>query len=537
MSGVARRVDANFTGLRFAEEAPDCIGTLPGQVDRFTNLLQPGMPIWMPIEPNSYGEFGVTVSKTSRTPIRTSRQREFGVVTDLDATANFQIDFTQDNLYELFQGFFFADWRIDATPEFPIGTASVTAADTISGTGIEAFFAVGDVVNTRGFNDPANNTAFIVTDTSTPDQITVATVGNAAATLVVEATNPLVEVKRVGVQFAMDDIATDVSASFPALTSTVFDFTTLNLFPGQWIYIGGDAAGSAFTAPENNGFARVRSVTANRLELGKTQNTFSAETGVGVTLQLFIGDLIRNEFDPELIITRSYQFERSLATAGFEYVIGAVANTMTINLTNSDKITVDMAFQGIDGFAIPSRLTVGAVDERNPTQPELDAAEAAGQFPELQTSAIAFNTASDFTNLRIASRGAAPQTLFAFLTDFTLTINNNVTPTKSVAVLGAFDQTVGDFVAEGNITAYFASTEAQTAVRENAQITIDMAIAQGNVGWVFDIPLLSLGEGRLNVAKDESITIPVSIEGARDFELDTTLQAAYFDYLPTVAEA
>ena len=103
-------------------------------------------------------------------------------------------------------------------------------------------------------------------------------------------------------------------------------------------------------------------------------------------------------------------------------------------------------------------------------------------------------------------------------------------------MLPSFDVTVGDFVAEGNITAYFADVAAIQAVRDNADVTVDFAIAKNNAGWVFDIPLLTLGEGRLNVSKDEPIAIPVSIAGARDPDFATTLQAVFFSYLPTAAE-
>ena len=88
----------------------------------------------------------------------------------------------------------------------------------------------------------------------------------------------------------------------------------------------------------------------------------------------------------------------------------------------------------------------------------------------------------------------------------------------------------------GNVTAYFADVAAINAVRNNADVSMDFCLAKDNAGWVFDLPLLTLGEGRLNVEKDSPVTIPVSIGGARDPHLNTTLQAIYFPYLPTAAE-
>lgn len=537
MSGTPRKIDSNFTDLRVAEEVIGCIGVLPGQINPDTGTPFAGFPVWLPQEPNSYGDFGSQISTVARTPIRASRQQEKGVTTDLDASVNFQVDFTEDNLYSVLQGFFFADWRLDATPVATATDEAVASANTFTGTGIDAEFAVSEIVVSSGFVDPVNNGAFLVSSVGTADTLEVTNIDGTPAALVVEANNSAVEIKRVGVQFAADDIAYDASGSFPALTSTVFDFTTLGLIPGQHVYLGGDSATTRFASAQNNGLAQVQSIAANRLEFRKVQNTPIDETTTGVTLQLFIADLLKNENDPSLIITRSYYFERSLSTAGYEYVRGCVGNTLTFNVTTADKITVDLAFIGIDGFANADRLTVGAVDELNPTAPELAAAEAQGQYPDIATSPTAFNTSSDFSRIRTATTDVAAAPLFAFITDLTLTINNNVTPTKAVGTLGAFDVTVGDFVAEGNITAYFSDVAAIQAIRNNADVTIDFFLAKQNAGWVFDVPLLTLGEGRLNVTKDEPITIPVSIQGARDPLLNTTLQAGYFPYLPTAAEA
>jgi hypothetical protein len=66
-------------------------------------------------------------------------------------------------------------------------------------------------------------------------------------------------------------------------------------------------------------------------------------------------------------------------------------------------------------------------------------------------------------------------------------------------------------------------------------VTVDFALSKENSGWVFDVPLLTLGEGRLAVAKDQPITIPVSIGGAKHPTLLTTLIACYFNYLPSAA--
>lgn len=520
----SNKIDSNFTGLRFTPEAEGYIGYLPGETHPEDGVLPGAAPVWKPLEPNSYGDFGAQITTLARTPITAGRQRSKGVVTDLDASAAFQIDFTEDNINELVPGFFFANWRLAATPVAdPALAVEVSGVATFLGDaislidGLDTIYIVGDIVRTSGFTLPSNNGAFLVSSVGTPDAIVVTNLTGGAPALTVEANNANVKVRKVGHQFASADLSVDVSGAFPAIDSAAFTMTDLGLIPGQWVYIGGDATANKFANANNNGFARVHSVTATSIFFDKTQNTMTTDAGTGKTIQLFLPDMIKNENDPTLILTKSFQFERSLSTAGYEYVKGSVANTLAINVATADKINLDLAFVSTDAVAVE-------VGDRK-----------TGSFPDIQTSATAFNTSSDFSRIRTAEDGVSAAPLFAFITDLTLNINNNVTPAKAVGVLGAFDMTVGDFVVEGNITAYFSDVAAIQAVRNNADVTVDFALSKENAGWVFDVPLLTLGEGRLAVEKDAPITLPVSIAGAKHPTLNTTLIACYFNYLPTAA--
>jgi hypothetical protein len=72
------------------------------------------------------------------------------------------------------------------------------------------------------------------------------------------------------------------------------------------------------------------------------------------------------------------------------------------------------------------------------------------------------------------------------------------------------------------------------AVRNNADITMDIIMVKNNAGLLFDVPLLSLGNGRLNVEQDQAITVPLETNAAES-KFGHTLLFQSFPYLPSLA--
>ena len=497
---MANKIDSNLTGLRYTREVPGTPGTLTGT------------DIWKETEPNSYEDFGAAITTTPRAPINASRQRKKGRVTDKEATGGFQLDFTSDNMLDFMPGFFFADWRKAATVEV-VQPGLAASATQYTKTAAFGAFEVGTLVLASGFAIPGNNGLKTVTATAA-GTITV-------AGLTLEATPPAAaQVKIVGFEAAAAQISVDVTVpSAPRLVfATGNPLTITDLIPGQWIYIGGDTTASRFASAGNNGVARVASISSTAITLDKTQNTMVTDAGTGKTIQLFFGDVLKNESDPALIKQYSFQFERKLAADGYQYLIGAFPNELAINLPNSDKIVVDLGFIALDSTVV------------------LPGARKTGTFPDATTDPEAFNTSSDFTRIRVGGQGISAAPLFGYIQEMTLNINNNITPLKALGTLGAFDVSVGDFEVSGDITAYFNDIAAVDAVNNSTSLTVDFLLAFNNRGWLFDIPLFTGNGGLLNVEKDNPITIPLGVDAAEDPTLRTTFQATYFPYLPNAAQ-
>lgn len=503
------QVDSNITGLSFAEE--ECMKLLPG--------VNGADAVWYGCEPNSYPNFGATLKVTPRTPITATRQQKKGSVTDLDAQVAFQSDLTQTNLSRLMQGFFFADIRETGTTKPMNGAAipvtAVTAADKTFTVAIAGILA-GQIIKASGFGVPTNNGLF----TAASDNAGALAVNEATAD---EAAPPAAaKLEVVGMQFAAGDVSATWAAGVFSLHSAAGAFGGLgSVIPGQWLFIGGDAAATHYDG--FNGYGRVLTVTANQIVFDKTTFAPAADAGAGKTIQLFTGNVLRSESNPALIKRRTYQFERTLgqdaAGTQSQYGIGCIPNTFTLNFAQGALVTADLAYIACDD------------EQRTGTD---------GLKPGTRVSApgeAAFNTTSDVYMMRLDVEDPAnpnPQALFGFASDGKIEINNNIAANKAIGVLGAFDSSSGSFEVTGSITAYFTTVAATQAIRENADAGLYVILAKHNAGIIYDTPLLSLGGGAITVTKDKPITVPITSNAAMS-QFGHTMLMQIFDYLPTLA--
>lgn len=505
---MGNKVDSNISGLSIAEEA--------------TLKTLPVTPKWYGLEPNKYSDFGGDITTTARSPIDPSRQRKKGTVTDLDASGGFEMDITKESILpRMMQGFCFADAREDASTAPINGTAivitAVVSADIkYSGASGLGIFAASDLLFASGFTVAGNNGLKKVSDANA----TGVTVWGA---LTDETPPSAGKLERVGHEFASGDADISFSSGICAVTVSAGSFLGFGLTPGQWVFLGGDETGTAFA--NNVGYGRIKSISTNGKTVVFDSTTFTpvTEVGTGISLRVFWGTVIKNEKLPSNIKRRSYQLERTLGDDGdgtqSEYLEGAVSNEFTLNIPQADKLTAELTFVACDNVQ-----RTGSVGLKNGTRIASQSLEA-------------YNTTSDVYRLRMCVRSDVdpnPSSLFGYISEGSIEINNNVSPNKAVGVLGAFDTSAGDFEVGGSVTAFFTTIAATQAVRNNADVGIYAIFARENGGFIFDVPLLSLGGGRVSVEKDNPITIPLDTNGAEN-SFGHTLLTEFFAYLPTLA--
>jgi hypothetical protein len=508
-----------------------------------------------PLEPNSYTNFGGDLKTVAREPITNTRQRNKGTVTDLDVTAGWNEDFTQNNITRLIQGFLFAAARQKATTfgfTFTVADAisvTVTGFHTTGVSFITRGFKVGHIIKSSNFATPSNNFNYVITAVTATD-IACAPVDNLASynqagvaehetgVLVAEATGAGGIIEAVGFQLANTATMAGVDGSAGQMTLNApagVDFTTFGFVPNEIIYIG-DVNGT--NAPNYNfidsvtatliyrGYARIATIAAGKLTFDVTvMEGFGSGAATAVATNkanIYFGTVIKNESDPTLIIRKTYTLLRTLGNdvsneAIYETILGAVPNQFVMNIPSNNKLAVDMDFIGMDnqpGVGLPVGATLGVPLNEEP-----------------------YNTSSDVVVMLlyiINNINPEQVPLFGYATDEKLTINNNVKANKAIGVIGGFEASVGMFDVSGTLTCYFDDERAIQAVRQNADVGLLNLFAKKRQGMAWDLPLLTLGGGLLKVEKDKPIMTDITHTAAAGTNNLTVLYNK-FEFLPDAA--
>src|SRR5436190_13244063 len=487
---------------------------------------------WFGMEPNSYADYGGQVTTVTRNPISRSRQRKKGTVTDFDASGGFNHDFTLRQLLRPLSAFFFANpFEKPTTAPLFSNAISITAVTAATGYAVDNSpdlgFLVNHLVYIEGHSEPSNNGLKKITAAS-------ATLIQTSPAPVDEAAPPAAaKITVVGYEFASGDVALrdePAYAAIDAVDDANVNLASLGLHQGEWCFVGGDAAGNQFAGVVPF-YARVsidQAPTDDVLRFDKTTSTIVDTDGAAKTIQIFFGTFIRNMLESEIIsagdvMRHIMQLERTLGSdgVGFQSQIldDAIANSLTYTQPLSDKVSADLTFVALDE------------QFRSGTDGLLSGARVSA------LGEAAFNSSTCVFRTRMAILDPDtlnPSPLFAYVQSIELTIENNVTAVKAQGDIGGIDTVEGDFAVGGSATVYFSTVAAVDAIRGYSDVTYDTIMAQQNTGYVWDVPLLGLGNGRLEVDKDEPITVPLDIGAAENFA-GFTASHTNFRYLPDAA--
>ena len=469
-------------------------------------------------EPNSFADFGGEPTQVARRPFSQSRQRKKGSNVDIDNAAGWNEDFTFNNMQSVLDSFCFAEIR---TKPKTTATAAIAATDKFT-VADSAGFVANTLVLVKGFRDSANNGLKLVGAAGAGE----ITVGNglsdeAGATATIEV---------VGHRFPNADMALSIVGGKVRLTSAAMDMTTFGLIPGEWVVIGGQEAANSF-GPANRGFARigVDGITEDYIDFDKTTFVPVADDGADTGLDLYFGPVLKNEDDPDLIVKLTDTIERPLGRDDdgrmSEVITGATANELTWTSPLAALVNVDVAYVGMKHIKRPGSEGLLSADAGNTLT------KALGED--------GWNTSRNLYRARMAvvdPETLNPTPLFGKVTEWSVTINNNVTGDKAQGTYGAFDTTEGGFDVDGEFTAYFKDMRAGQAIDDDADVTFDAIYSKKNMAFILDLPLVALGGGRPNVEQDTAIQLPLTTAAAES-PFGHTVLFNWLAYVPNYANA
>lgn len=497
------RVLTNFSSFAAAIEESGQIGTLPVS------------PTWRLLEPNNIPRGGAEITTIPRRPISKNRQNRKGAVTDLDSGFEAELDLTREHLLFFLPVAMYTVWT--GPRYFRVVAVNDTTDYQVPGDATDV--PVGSLVVVSGCNIAANNTpeSFRVV-TAVPD----ATHIEVAETLVNEAAIPVAQnalLEVAGFRGASGDLEIDVTGGVVSLISNGgVDFTDLRLNVGQFIWIGGTGT-NAFNTAANRGLARIVSIAAGAIVLDKMATTFVTDAGVGRTVDLYFGRWARNVaighadyLEQSMTIETTFTDLDGVGNPLYGYSRGNLINNMALSFQGQDKATMTLELVGLD------------------TEPPTDTRATNASAPLAPVQVAALNTAADFCRLRVTEADETGVT--SDFKDMTLTFGNNVSPEKVLGTLGARYMNSGNFDVSGETNVVLTDVAVMEAVRDNRLMTAEVGFRNGDGGFVFDFPSITLGNGVPEFTPDESVTLPLTIQAVQDTTLGYTMSVSSFPYLP-----
>ncbi|MER8540245.1 phage tail tube protein [Mesorhizobium sp. M1334] len=348
-----------------------------------------------------------------------------------------------------------------------------------------AAFVASQIAKFTGFTDPANNGIFKCTTGHATSPVFL------GAGFVTEAAPPAAaRIKVVGFQGASGDIL----AAASGLTSTALNFTLMGLAVGQWIKIGGTAAGDKFATAACNGWARITAIAAAALTLDNLPTGWTTDAGTGKTVKVFFGDQLKNG-----VLTLGQTIERGfMDQAAPTYIAqrGMVVDQGVFNFVKEQVVTWTMTFAGLTGTQDTTSLD---------TSPDAATTNA--------IMAAAVNVG------RIAENGT-PVGGPNFIESATFTVKNNlrmIGGIRSDGLVGPEDIGKGSVDVNVNMGTYFGSNALLAKLFAGTATNINVRIAKNSQALIWAVPRLTYTDGQANAtAKNTDTKLPLTSQASFD---------------------
>jgi len=459
---------------------------------------------WRTLQPNPSGiqNFIAQLVSVRRNPLNPFMTDEKGDHVGLDVSATLVHDMNK-SLLDIF-----GPGLLRSVAKFPgnITNTQIHYPTAVAAAGytVPANGALNNklIVFARGFSIAGNNGAKVLAGTSTATEIR--TTG-----LTVEAlTQGTASVEVTGVEAnAAAEIQLNASGN---LTSSVTDFTTLNLRVGHRIFFKFGAGTNEFgiiAGTPGIHYATVAATpTANLITLKWHSFTPGADAATGRTIRLYFGPMFRNvaDGDADYIDEPAWWAELRDTNVGtgngaaFEYMKDLVLGNISIAMPTQGKVEATLAMMARD-YTAP--VDVGA-----------RLAGPSTAFPVI--SGELFDTATDMLVHRILDDTNAQ--IIAAVMSATLRIDHGVTARKQHTIFGASGMIFGNIRPEVEMETYYEDKAVPIAIRANTTCRYEALWRNGQAGVMFDLPSITLRNGAKTYAENSPVMMAVGAPAHRD---------------------
>lgn len=400
---------------------------------------------------------------------------------------NFELSYPVDNspLSEIYRSVFFNPWVNTAQRDNDGVAASIITGVTTAGTVVTVLtasdvFVASQLVRFTGFGVAGNNGVFKCTTGS-------ATVPAFVGSGITDEASPAAAA-RMKVVGAVGG-ATDISATASGLASASLNFTTLGLAVGQWIKVGGTAAGDQFANANLNVWIRITAIAANALtcdNLPVAPVAWTTDAGTGKTIKLFWGDQIRNgTTQTSLSIEKGFLGQ---TTPTYIVTTGMTANTLSHTLTSKDKVKGAVSFMGMGG----SQSTA-------PLDATVDAATT-GQV--MSTNA----------NVGRLAENGSPLTSPNWAKEFSWELNNNLASIEAVDSQSPVGTQENECTVTGKCTSRFGDNSLLAKFYAGTPTSFNSRVAKNSQAIIWTFPRVTIKGGGNPAASGKNQEVDLQLD-------------------------
>lgn len=383
----------------------------------------------------------------------------------------------------------------DGSADSVITAVATTNTEVTHTTG--ASFVAGHLVRFSGFGVAGNNGVFKCTTGG-------ATSSRYVGSGITDESAPAAaaRMKVVGFQGASGDI----TATSTGLGSTSLDFTTLGLAVGQWIKIGGSAAGDKFATSALNDWARVAAIAATALTLDHRPSGWTTDSGTSKTIKVWFGDTIKNGTTRNAVAiekgfmgqgTPSYLLER-----------GQTVNRLGISYESKRKIGLAFDFVG-----------QGASQSTTSVDSSPDAA--------ISTAIMAANV-----NIGRVWEGGSRLGTPNFLRALSIQVDNGLEGVDELESDHNVDIYEGSCTVTGRIDPLFGDLTLRTKLLAGTPTSIAVRSQKDSQAVIVMLPrVIFNGEGNPNAGgKNQKVMLPLAYKAGRDSTTSSVISVHRFEY-------